>query len=83
MRYNGFNYKPNKDNNNVNTTPVSTKKNNNTQQVLSMLYVINENKSKVVNVYDITYDSNGYPLFLIYFDNRWVRISAKHFKPLN
>ncbi|MBR5795992.1 MAG: hypothetical protein IKY26_07585 [Erysipelotrichaceae bacterium] len=48
-----------------------------------MLYVINENKSKVVNVYDITYDSNGYPLFLIYFDNRWVRISAKHFKPLN
>ena len=32
-------------------------------------------------VYDITYDSNGYPHFLIYEDGQWVRISAKHFMP--
>ena len=34
-------------------------------------------------VFDISYDSDGYPLFLIYKDKQWVRMSAKHFKPYN
>ncbi len=36
-------------------------------------------------VFDITYDSNGYPLFLIYDRNKgeWVRESAKSFYPVS
>lgn len=33
-------------------------------------------------VYDITYDNNGYPHFLIYENGEWKRVSAKHFRPL-
>lgn len=32
-------------------------------------------------VYDITYDSNGYPHFLIYENGQWTRKSAKNFVP--
>ena len=32
-------------------------------------------------VYDITYDSSGYPHFLIYENGQWLRKSAKHFIP--
>lgn len=35
-----------------------------------------------VDVYDIAYDSCGYPLFLIYLDGQWIRKSAKYFKPI-
>lgn len=42
-------------------------------------------KHKVSNsiheVYDIQYDNYGYPHFLIYENNAWVRVSAKHYKP--
>lgn len=37
---------------------------------------------KIYEVYDITYDKNGYPHFLIYKDGQWVRLSAKHFRPI-
>lgn len=33
-------------------------------------------------VYDITYDNNGYPHFLIYENGEWKRVSAKHYRPL-
>ena len=32
-------------------------------------------------IFDIAYDSNGYPLFLIYKDGQWIRVSAKYFTP--
>lgn len=32
-------------------------------------------------VFDITYDRAGYPQFLIYRENQWLRVSAKHFTP--
>lgn len=32
-------------------------------------------------IYDIHYDVMGDPLFLIYRQNQWVQISAKHFTP--
>lgn len=32
-------------------------------------------------VYDIQYDSAGYPHFLIFKDDEWLRQSAKHFIP--
>lgn len=35
----------------------------------------------VYQVYDISYDRSGYPHFLIYKDNQWVRKSAKYFTP--
>lgn len=36
-----------------------------------------------VTVYDVSYDSNGAPLFLVYdsTNNAWVRKAAKHFLP--
>ena len=36
-----------------------------------------------LTVYDVSYDSSGYPLFLIYFNQQWIRKSAKHFKPVH
>lgn len=38
-------------------------------------------KGNHVQIYDVSYDKNGYPLFLIYEDGQWKRVSAKHFKP--
>lgn len=43
--------------------------------------VVNKNNNKKYNVFDITYDKAGYPHFLIYKDEQWVRMSAKHFRP--
>ena len=37
--------------------------------------------SPYVKVYDIRYNANGYPQFLIYEDNQWKLVSAKHFRP--
>ena len=45
-------------------------------------YVDKNSVEHVVQVYDVSYDSNGYPIFLIYFDGQWIRKSAKHFKPM-
>lgn len=36
---------------------------------------------KPVEVYNITYDASGFPHFLIFCDNQWIRKSAKHFTP--
>jgi hypothetical protein len=43
--------------------------------------VIDSRDSKTYQVYDIKYDSTGYPHFIIYKDRQWLRQSAKHFKP--
>lgn len=45
------------------------------------MIVINKNNDKQYTVYDIAYDKAGYPHFLIYKDNQWIRVSAKHFRP--
>lgn len=45
-----------------------------------MIYTY-KNESRIVKVYDITYDSKGFPLFLIYLDGQWIRKSAKYFIP--
>lgn len=44
--------------------------------------VINKYNNKVYDIFDVTYDKAGYPHFLIYKDNQWARVSAKHFRPL-
>lgn len=44
--------------------------------------VKNKDDNKTYEVYDIVYDKVGYPQFLIYKDGEWVRLSAKHFRPL-
>ena len=46
------------------------------------LVVENKNNNRIYEVFDITYDKAGYPHFLIYRDGEWVRLSAKHFRPL-
>lgn len=39
-------------------------------------------KPRKVKIYDISYDSTGYPIFLIYIDGQWIRKSAKYFRPI-
>ena len=34
------------------------------------------------DIFDITYDKNGYPQFLIYTNGQWIRRSAKYFTPV-
>ena len=47
-----------------------------------MFKVIHKETEKTVDVYDIIYEPiSGYPQFLIYEDNQWLRKSAKHFRP--
>lgn len=48
------------------------------------MFVKDKRTGKMAYVYDITYDSNGYPSFLIYdsANHQWVRKSAKYFSPL-
>lgn len=36
---------------------------------------------KIYEVFDIAYDSDGFPTFLIYKAGQWIRQSAKHFTP--
>lgn len=47
-----------------------------------MKYNYNRYSEIVVKVYDISYDNDGYPLFLIYIDGQWIRKSAKYFSPI-
>ena len=46
------------------------------------LIVSNKDNDKWYEVFDVTYDKAGYPHFLVYKDNQWIRLSAKHFVPL-
>lgn len=43
--------------------------------------VYDKRNGNLFEVYDITYDSVGYPHFLIYDNGQWLRVSAKHFVP--
>lgn len=43
--------------------------------------VVNKNSNEKYDVYDVTYDKKGYPHFLIYKDEQWIRLSAKNFRP--
>lgn len=49
---------------------------------MNNLIVENKDSGMIYEVFDVTYDDAGYPRFLIYRDNQWIRISAKHFRPL-
>lgn len=46
-----------------------------------MMTCLNSKDGEVYKIFDITYDSNGFPLFLIYKNGQWMRQSAKHFTP--
>ena len=46
-------------------------------------YIMNKDNDKMCEVFDITYDKNGYPRFLVYKDGQWIRMSAKHFAPVS
>lgn len=42
----------------------------------------NQNTTTIVEVFNVKNDKNGYPHFLIYFDNQWKWVSAKYCEPL-
>lgn len=44
-----------------------------------MFTVIYKKDEQEYQVYDIRYDKNGYPMFLIYKNNQWLTLSAKNF----
>ena len=48
-----------------------------------MFAVINKENEEIYDVYDVTYDKTGYPHFLVYENGQWVRMSAKHFTPVD
>lgn len=50
---------------------------------MNQMCVKNKDDNETYEVYDITYDNKGCPHFLIYKDNQWLCMSAKHFRPLN
>ena len=49
---------------------------------MKKLYLIEKETGDIYEVYDISYNKNGYPHFLVYKDGQWMRMSAKHFKPV-
>ena len=54
------------------------------EEVTDMIFnVMNKNNGIVYEVYDIAYDKSGYPHFLIYKDDQWLRMSAKYFVPID
>ena len=51
------------------------------------MFVKHKGTGETYEIYDITYDANGYPHFLIYkytesLGSEWIRMSAKHFVPI-
>ena len=46
-----------------------------------MFKVIHKESNIKYQVYDVQYDASGYPHFIIYKDNQWLRVNAKHFYP--
>lgn len=49
---------------------------------MNKISVVNKDNGEIYEVCDITYDNTGYPHFLVYKDNQWLRMSAKHFRPM-
>ena len=49
---------------------------------MNKMQVINKDTNKMYEVYDIAYNQSGYPHFLIYKDNQWLRVSDKYFRPV-
>ena len=45
------------------------------------MLVVHKKTEKIFKVYKIKNNKNGYPNFLIYDENQWKWLSAKHFKP--
>lgn len=45
------------------------------------MLVIGKDDKKTYEVFDVSYDHNGYPKFLVFKGNQWMRLSAKHFIP--
>ncbi len=50
--------------------------------MISNFKIFNSDNFKTYTCYAVRDDSNGYPHFLIYDNNQWIWISAKHFKPV-
>lgn len=46
------------------------------------LYLRNINDNKIYKIYDVSYNSAGYPHFLVFQKNQWIRMSAKYFRPI-
>lgn len=45
------------------------------------MQLLNTQDATVYEIYDIAYDDYGDPVFLIYKNRRWQRVSAKNFTP--
>ena len=48
-----------------------------------MFEVVEKETELPIEVYSIRDDNNGYPTFLIYKEDQWLWISAKHFRPIS
>lgn len=48
----------------------------------ALMYCFNKKDNNIYRIFDIAYDSNGYPSFLYFDGNQWIREKAKHFIPI-
>ena len=47
------------------------------------MFKVRDNKTgKIFTVYDITYDADGDPYFLVYDDGIWVQYNANFYEPV-
>jgi hypothetical protein len=46
-----------------------------------IMKVIEKETGMFYEIFDIIYDKNGYPQFLIYKNGEWIRRSAKYYEP--
>ena len=46
-----------------------------------MFQVQTKATKKLIDVYDVRRDKNGYPHFLVYKDGQWMYLTAKLFEP--
>ena len=48
---------------------------------MNTFVVRDKETNQLFTVYDIKYDSAGYPHFLIYINGQWLMRTAKHYVP--
>ena len=49
--------------------------------MMNTFVVRDKETNQLFTVYDIKYDSAGYPHFLIYINGQWLMRTAKHYVP--
>lgn len=47
-----------------------------------MFHMLDKRDNIIYPVFDVQYDSSGFPVFLVFRNMQWLRNSAKHYIPV-